>query len=432
MPNWVRTLLRSWVQGVAEVLMFYPVLLLISPLPGLEEQFPYWVAALTLYMPIGTLLRLLLRLEMRVLLLLVNGVLLIGGTWLVFGTGFAALGALIAGGVLYVHGFRIVRTPWYQLFPVGLYWICLIFYMVAGLILTRVALYDTYSSSLGWLGAVALVLTLFLSNTSNLKQETHSGTREVRLAPGVMWKNRLLIVLVLAVVMAIGYIRPLMELVVSLKNWLVGLINALFQRTKDEPDPISATPPPVQNPQMPLEGDGGPSAFARFMELLFYYVGVALVVALALVVLFFLGRLAVRGVRRLIVWLRERGALAPEGVQEYEEEKATLLDWSEMQQQLRDRLAGFVSRFQRDPKWEALSGAERVRLLYRLYIRRSVGAGAPLEPHLTAREQLSAREDRHMNDAARRELGEAYEAVRYGDRPVDGSQATRLKKDSGL
>lgn len=434
MHSFLLALLRAWGRGIVEVLLFFPALLLLSPLPGLDTIFPYWVLALTLYMPLGALARMALRVEMRFVLLLVSALLIGGLTWLAFGTGFAALGAVIAGGVLYAHGFRTVRTAWHFVFPVGLYWICLFAYLMAALILPRLSLYADYTDSLSWLGAIALVLTLFFSNSNNLKEETHSGDNEVRLAQGVVWKNRLLIVLVLVVVMAIGFFGPIKQMMASLKNSLVDLINSLIRwmsRDKGEPTPNQPAQPPA-NMGMPTDPDAGPSALALFLEKAAYYLGVAILAALVIAVLYVIVRVGYRQVRRLIAWLRERSEEGAAGVQDYEEEKTNLLDWGELRKQLGERVASFVSRFEREPSWERMNGAERIRQLYRAFIRRSVGAAQPFEPHLTAQEQLKAREDRQLNATQRGELTEAYNAVRYGGETIEESVSNRLKRDSGL
>jgi hypothetical protein len=433
MPSLMRTLALAWGRGILEVLLFFPALFLLSPLPGLDAIFPYWIAALTLYMPLGALTRMVLDTEFRVLFILA-GALLVGGiSWLAFGVGFAALGAALAGGVLYYHGFRSIRTAWHILFPVGLYWICLFIYMIAALILPRLSVYGSTASPLGWLGALSLVLTLFISNSSNLKEETHSGQNEVRLAQGVVWKNRLLITLVLAVIMAIGLFSPIKRLFIRLKNWLLEQINAWLQwmnRPGEDTQSVQSTPPPG-NMGMPGE-KGEPAAWAVILEKIAYYIGVVLLVALVLGILYVFVKVAYRQIKKLIAWLRERAENQSVGMQEYEEEKTNLLDWSELRKQLGERVSSFVSRFERDPNWDRLSSAERIRHLYRSFVRRSVGAGQPFEAHLTAQEQLSVRQDRQLNEKQRNELSDAYNAVRYGSKQVEEDVANRLKRDSGL
>ncbi|MDF2815990.1 MAG: hypothetical protein K0Q81_2190, partial [Paenibacillus sp.] len=175
MANTLRLLLISWGRGVVELLLFFPVLLLLTPLAGMADIFPYWLLALTLFMPLGALARLLVRSELRLIHLVIGAIVVGAISILAFGYQFAGWGAILAGGVLYYHGFGTVRAGWHARFPVGLMWIALFIFLLAGLILPRLELYASYSSVLGWLGVLAVAVTFFISNKSNLEEETHSG-----------------------------------------------------------------------------------------------------------------------------------------------------------------------------------------------------------------------------------------------------------------
>jgi hypothetical protein len=244
-----------------------------------------------------------------------------------------------------------------------------------------------------------------------------------------------LILIVLAIIIGIGLIGPIMRAFIWLKELLLSSISALFalmDREDSEP-PKEPLPTPGAQEQMQLPAGGGPSAFMAFMEKVLYYFAIALTIAIALVALYFLSRLIYRVVKAIVMRLLARSREAAKGIQEYEEEKTSLLDWKELRQQYGDRLTSLFSRRERDPSWESLDGSGRVRLLYRLFVRRNVNAGQPFDPHLTPREVLAGHsKEGLMSKEEREQLADAYNTVRYGNKQVDDELSSRLKRNSGL
>jgi hypothetical protein len=416
--------------------MFFPVLVLLTPLSSIGDRFLLWLIILSLYMPLGALIRSWVRSNLRLIQILLGALIVAGLSLLVYGISFAAWGAILAGSFLYFHGFTSVRAGWHAKFPVGVMWVCLFLYLIAGLMLHRFPIYASYSTVLGWLGVCAVVVALFISNIANLQDETHSGERDVRLAPGVVWKNRLLIGAVIVLVAAIGFFGPIMQGFIWIKEQVKSLISALFAlMTGDEAAPSpEATPKPQEPMQMPMPEPDEPSALADFLNRLFVYVGMALAIAVALVALYFLSRMIYRLVKLLVQRLLSQSREAAQGVQEYEEEKTSLIDWREVRKQYGDRIASLFTRKDRDPAWDSLDASGRIRLLYRQFVRRNVSEGRPFEAHLTPREQLTTTpgKDVRMNEEEREQLADAYNTVRYGNKQADEELSNRLKRNSGL
>ncbi|WP_127588730.1 hypothetical protein [Paenibacillus koleovorans] len=436
MRKFGRQLALSAVRGAIELILFYPVLLLFSPIEGFQDQFHLWLLMMAVYMPLGTIARFALRFELRFLLILA-GIVIVGGlTWLVFGLQLQSLISAAAGAFLFYHGFRSVRTPWHLLFPGGVYWVALFLYLLAALLLSRITEFKPYMDYMIWFGVAALLITVFLSNNSNLKGETQSGSDNVRLAPSVVWKNRVLIGITLLVIFGIGLIGVIRDLFLALRQQLVDLINRLLATSDEPPAPTpSPSPTPTSNGGMLPQADNEPSALMVFLDKLAMYAGRILALVLILAAIYFTGKAIVILTRKLIAWLRQREADSA-GFREYEEEKTSLISWKEIRDQLRDQLSTAVSRFKRDPSWEQLEGGERIRLLYRLFLRRSVSTkGAvdeALQTHLTPQEQLALREDRLMQERQRQELADAYNAVRYGGAKPDPELPDRIKRETGL
>lgn len=419
-----KQLALAWLKGATEILLFYPILLLLSPLSGFQNETSLWLLFLTVFMPLGAAARMAVRFDIRILLILIGTVLVGGISWLAYGLTIKSLATVIVGGVLYYHGFRSIRTPWYILFPVGLFWISLFLYLFAALLFPNIPNYEPYVGGLTGFGLLSLALTFLLSNSTNLKTETNSGRSDVRLSGGVKWKNRLLLLIVLLVIFVIGMFGTLKSILQSLKQQLLLLIgtliswiNQLFAVSNPE------SGPPPQGGGMPeLPPPEPPSALAQFLDRLLVIIGITLSIVLGAIALYFLSKLAIRYLRKLLAWMKERAEAASAGVQEYEEEKDSLLDWNELRGQINDQIAVAIARFRRDPAWETLDSVERIRLLYRLYLRKNAN-GKPFQPHLTPSEQLAGQH---------KELADAYNDVRYGEAHPDNELSERLKRETGL
>ncbi len=160
-----------------------------------------------------------------------------------------------------------------------------------------------------------------------------------------------------------------------------------------------------------------PNALALFMEKVFR--------VLAFVILLFLIALAARvlykGCKRL--WKKLAAFLrryAADSGEDYIDEAESTVNWDERTQTIRDQVLG-VFRREKPERWESMSGRERVRYLYRQFLRRR-----PDAKNKTAREALSA--EKGYTQAQASTFTEMYEQARYSERDISEGEADKLRQ----
>ena len=163
--------------------------------------------------------------------------------------------------------------------------------------------------------------------------------------------------------------------------------------------------------------EGEPSAFAEFMEKVFQVV--ALILILILIVL--AARVLYRGCKRL--WRRLMDYLrryAADSGEDYIDETESTVNWDERTQTIRDQVLG-VFRREKPERWENMNGRDRVRYLYRQFLRRR-----PEAKNKTAREALAS--EKGYSQPQARAFTELYEQARYSDRDISEGEADALRK----
>jgi hypothetical protein len=234
---------------------------------------------------------------------------------------------------------------------------------------------------------------------------------------------------VMAVLAAFRQIQRWLEdhVLAAIKR-LLGMIGG-GEGTEAPPAPPA---PPPQEMLPPME----PNEPSKLLVMLEQVVKIAVTIAIIIAALFLLYWLG----RRMSAWLRKwmdkllqrQSALkAEDGA--YTDEVEKLMTLNKWRNQMKNRFGSRRSREDdREPDWDELqSGKERMRWLYRKWLRGGMSAGyAPL-PHLTPREtarSMSAWNGREeaKNEAER--FAGGYEAVRYGDALPDESELERYRR----
>ncbi len=166
------------------------------------------------------------------------------------------------------------------------------------------------------------------------------------------------------------------------------------------------------------EEAGEPSAFAVLMEKVFMVLAAILLLALVLLALWAMGK----GIRRL--WKRFMAYLrryAGETGEDYVDEAESILNWDERAQSIRNQLQNAFKRAPKPPRWESMTGRERVRFLYRQFLKRKPDAKMK-----TAREALS--QDAEYTQPQANAFIQAYERARYSDEDISAQEADKLRK----
>ena len=160
-----------------------------------------------------------------------------------------------------------------------------------------------------------------------------------------------------------------------------------------------------------------PSALALFLEKVFRVL--ALIIFLVLVAL--AARILYKGCKRL--WKKLAAFFrryAADSGEDYIDEAESTVNWDERTQTIRDQVMG-VFRREKPERWESMNGRERVRYLYRQFLRRR-----PEAKNKTAREALAA--EKGYSQAQARAFTEMYEQARYSEREISEDEADKLRQ----
>ncbi|WP_309118877.1 DUF4129 domain-containing protein [Paenibacillus sp.] len=324
-------------------------------------------------------------------------------------------------------------------------WYGLALYFVAAIVYPRVdALRDTVTAlTIG--GAVSLAVALFASNGTFLRGASLASSRTRSVPATLRRHNRAMMAAVLLVVIALtaAFGNAFGKLLFAFFRWLFGLL--------PNEAPAEEAPAPEPPPQTMPEGlpaaEGEPGLWAQILDIIGYAIGIAAALAL----LFWLGRWLYRNAGELLrEWLRRlaafltRSGRAPEDAA-YVDEETTVFSWESAFKRVRESWLGRLVARSRAERWEdQRTNAERVRYLYRRWLRTAVDAGYESRRHLTPREteadviawaasRPTGRSGMPASDGDKASaLVELYDRVRYGDAvPSDGDvERTRRSLES--
>lgn len=341
----------------------------------------------------------------------------------------------IAGVILTVGGTLVIGWGYHNVF--GLYFIAVL--TVPVLLLHLLALTqqsgEEYHQAVWYAGMMAYLLARAVSSSIALRpcqpllmklclayfvyavfamnaQSLHDGMGGGRAPSRLMrLRNRMTSLLICAVLLILTHLPQLKQaLAVALDAikraiiWLVSLFSFATESVRDAGESA--------RPDMGLGDAGGePSAFLIFLEKVLRIVAIVLGVAIALYVLYLLGRAAVRGVRWIIRKLRDYASTVTEA---YEDTVESLVDWGEMKAAIRERQEKAKIRREERVPWERLTPRQRVRRSYQVYLRRH----PDLPDYRTARQALKQQE----------ELAEIYEEARYSSAEISeaAAESTRV------
>ena len=107
-------------------------------------------------------------------------------------------------------------------------------------------------------------------------------------------------------------------------------------------------------------------------------------------------------------------------MEDYIDETESTVNWDERTQTIRDQVMS-VFRREKPERWENLNGRDRVRYLYRQFLRRR-----PEAKNKTAREALAA--EKAYSQTQAKAFTEMYEQARYSDRDISEGDADALRK----
>ncbi|WP_036745591.1 MFS transporter [Paenibacillus sp. UNC451MF] len=420
-------------KGCIELLLAFPLLLAAAVYILPESHRMLWIVFLPLGYAIGFILNSLMPLRQSYQQLLVSLCISVLYSYWMFGSTYAAMVPAIISFIVVYRGIRLVWIPWDVFFPVNFYVFGMILYFVASVVLHFVESFQPYMTLLTWGGLVALVITLLMSNESNMKQESLSGEKEPVIASEMMWKNRLLVILLLLVIVLVVSVRKLGEALIWLKNLLIYLLQALFSGSSPPPakEPAKSPPPMPMN----LSGNEEPAWWLVWLEKLLYYFVGALIVAAFLLAIYLIARRVPRLAKRLFAWLASKLYSEDKRIGKigYEDDVESLMDWDTLNDKLFSKWKRLFSKNGPREKWEELhDNKQRIRFLYRSWLHQSMQRGYTFKSFLTPKETGSEIEQwEKKSNFSLDSLVTLYDRVRYGDKDIEDHeiQSEKLNLD---
>ncbi|WP_274650719.1 hypothetical protein [Paenibacillus humicola] len=410
----IGTIGLAFVQGLAELLMFLPLAMMISAYFLHDAGDWLWLAPALAGYPAGRALNGLLRFRHPFPVAL--AALIVGALtgWLLFGLSRAGAASALAVWIACYRGGMTAVTPWSRRFMTRHYIVGLAVYFLVSGIFGRMAPMRPLQLPLIGFGIAALLLSLFALNRGFVNDEALSADDKPRIEPTVRKHNRLLVAVITGIAVLIVLSYQLQAIFGALWEQVRGWLNRLL--TFSPPKSPQQTQEPAL-PQQPALPPGSGKHLPHWVDWLTY--GLTILVVLAAL------WLLLRKLRSLPEWLnRLRARLAamfgrdknrPD--QGYTDEVENL------------RKPPLIDRFRRSIGWEKRErwkdlhdNESRLRYLYRLGVGRTVKSGYAFKPYLTPEELREDARAAGKGDPLPEELVRQYNSVRYGAKKVTDEQ----------
>ncbi|GIP35731.1 DUF4129 domain-containing protein [Paenibacillus sp. J2TS4] len=433
--------LTGWMHGWVELILYMPFVILPGIFLPLDGRLPLWLFLLTLFYLLGTTAVVLLRLTRRIWRLLyavlTTGLLSVG----MFGNGLAGWVTWVIGLILFYRGAHMANRKAVHIYPEMFYWLGPLAYFVTSIFYLKIEALSPYVPLMFWLGIAALLICIFMSNRVHLQWTALSRNKnqqegeEQKLGSGIEWHNRLVLLMLLAIIALGSLWKQLKDGIAWLYEQLVAWLNALFASEAAE-EPIDNGPPPPPDMSMPPGLDRGePSALFLWLEKAAKFVFFIIMLIAFFALLYWLARKSVMLVRWLNRWLKERMGMrnldSSENTGYTDEEENLEGGLKHWRRRSADRLQDWLRRLtEREVKWEALpNNREKARYLYRHYVLKQISEGYSFKPSNTPKEtgrELDAPPASEGNTV--QELVEAYEKARYGERDPEAEPLSRIRQ----
>lgn len=425
-------------QGIIELFFYFPVFLVIAIYLLPESAIWAWIATLPLcYWAASQLIGRWPSLRYGVRLLLA---LAIGGL-----DGALVVGALVkeaaiiplivcsfAAFLVAWRGMSAQLRDWSDSFPNTLMLSGVMIYVAAQpLKLIVIKKLVDYNGILIVCGIAAVILFFFIANERHLNSETiDTGKTSATLA--FKRQNRMLMIIVVAIISILALFRQIQQAIERFFHTIIERIMSWLNRPKEQI--ITEEPPSnAAMPQMPTEEAKPPSDLMLLLEQLLKVIGIAIVIAIACILLYFIFKKLYHWAKIIAAKLRERGADSRKGAAGYTDEVESLMTLINLREQMGNQLKKLLPKKRTQAvEWNALaSNAEKIRYLYLRVLRSGAEQGYPVNASLTPREtadDLAKWKDGKLKQVGMHPFIDIYEEVRYGDKEPDDQQVDALKR----
>ncbi|HEU5140284.1 MAG TPA: hypothetical protein VFT51_09930 [Bacillales bacterium] len=339
-----------------------------------------------------------------------------------------------AGIYLALRGMRFNRVDWKLIFPVPVFIVGFILYLIVPIILRYADRGPDYHWFFTVFGVFSLIIFFFHISGELLKAAPKHINGRTRLPRSVLVNNRIGIAVFLVFIVGLGFvgiIRQGLSWVGDQFRILLAALISFLSRGKEPKPPVPPqTPGQTSKPKLPPAED--PAAWAVLTEQILRYVLVIVASVLVLVLLYyFVRRWAPFLVKKLLMFLNSMGMTrekAEVGVG-YSDEKERLKSLTDMLGSLQDQLPRFK---QRKVKWVDLqNNRERVRFLYRKAMENAIRKGYHFQRNLTP---LETEKDLSSRDSGKNLLIQAdtelYNKARYGNKEISDADLDKVMRNT--
>lgn len=422
--NKTKRLLRTSFQCLFEMLVFFPLLLAIAIYIHPQLDIRVYFLYLFLLCQAGTFLRSIFDIRSRWLQLLIGMVLI---CIILYTHKFTLLyGAIFSITVLiaYFRGVTYMEADWEGIFPRQMWWIALIFYILAGFFYSRVITLKAYLPYIVVCGFLQVLISLTILNYRQLGDATLVRDKKPVIPSAIRRQNRILLLINIGIITIIASFNKIKEFSkVAFKQiirWIVKIIEAIHSLI--ETDSIQEGAPQGM-PNFPFQDDIAPKH--PILELIFNIIAIILVVIGAAIVI----NLIYKGIKKLISIISEwlKGIFEERDLHEesygYIDEKESLIDIKEIRDRYAEKVRDWIEKMlEREPKWRDLkSNTEKIRYIYRMSILKYLKKGYTYKSYMTPTEverDIEKWQGEQENEILE-EIVPAYNRARYGQAHIE-------------
>lgn len=291
--------------------------------------------------------------------------------------------------------------------------------------------YEGYVWAMNIGGMLTLILCLFLFNNNNMNKESYAdnGGGGAPVPRSIVRQNRVLVTVVAIIVFLVSSIPWIGELLSRIYDSLIALLRRLFATSSEEEPPITQ---PEQQPtgNLPMEPPKDPNWFMLLLEKIAMFIGGALVIVIAIFIVYKLLRKLPIIAKLIEQWLhrlsrKERLAASNAG---YEDE-IEQVEHDRGASRLR-RWSSSLLRGRAEDRWDKLpDNAARIRDLYRSALLRRERYGYAPKPQLTPRETaVELQHQKNHSSELPQPLVDLYERARYSTSAIDSREAEKARE----
>lgn len=423
-------ILIKWLQGMLELLSFFPVIFTIG-IWLIPKEIWIWISSLAFFYLIGLILGRYLLKKPRYTHFISELIITSLFAWLLADSISLIVLIITFGCVILDRSIRFSGMPWDHMFPVIFLWIGLLIYLAAGLIYNFVPVLQPYFSYLAWAGLAYMITTLFIINSEQLKTAYLPEKNKAPAVSSLIQKNnRILVLLTMALVGIVSNFNRLREWVTkAFKELLKTIIRIILYILDIMYKPVTGTdqPPGQDSIDMLPQEIKEPHWIFKVLELLFIIIAIIMVFILLWYGIRILYKLCKKLFNHLMSILKDRLSFQEETG--YIDEKESLMSFADIGKDYMNRFQTWIKKLmEREPKWEELvDNHEKIRFLYRNLILKCIKGGYIYKEYLTPKEigrdiqDWIRKKDDNIDD-----LINIYDTIRYGSKDIDDKKVNKL------